>query len=179
MGRGSSIFLSELEIFPFPVVEKADFAVTFTGTEALRGRMQALSALLNGKHCIVLATAVEAAQKLPVPSALLRHKIDIHVGDILEREPFLAQLIAYGYERVDQVERCGHFSVRGDIIDIFAVNEAHPYRIEFLMMKWMASDSSMRTISAQSCQPTVFPCFRSEWKMMMRPVCLPMRPRGF
>lgn len=124
-------FCPELEIFPFPVVEKADFAVTFTGTEALRGRMQALSALLNGKHCIVLATAVEAAQKLPVPSALLRHKIDIHVGDILEREPFLAQLIAYGYERVDQVERCGHFSVRGDIIDIFAVNEAHPYRIEF------------------------------------------------
>lgn len=124
-------FSPDLEILPFPVVEKADFAVTFTGTEALRGRMQALSALLGGKRCVVLATAVEAAQRLPQPSALRQKKLELHIGDVLEREPFLAQLVAYGYERVDQVERCGHFAVRGDIIDIFAINEAHPYRLEF------------------------------------------------
>lgn len=126
-----AFFAPGVEILPFPVVEKADFAVTFSGTETLRSRMQALAALAGGKPAVVLATAVEAAQKLPAPALLLRKRKDIRVGDVLEREPFLAELVDYGYERVDQVERCGHFAVRGDIIDIFAVNEAHPFRLEF------------------------------------------------
>ena len=46
-------FSPDAEILYFPIVEKADFAVTFTGTEALRGRMQALSALMNGRPVIV------------------------------------------------------------------------------------------------------------------------------
>ena len=51
-----------------------------------------------------------------------------------------------GYERVDQVERCGHFSVRGDIIDIFPINKEHPLRIEFFDdeidgMRWFNEDT--------------------------------------
>lgn len=124
-------FAPDVEIFSFPVVEKADFAVTFTGTEALRGRMQALSALLNGKPVIILASAVESAQKIPSPGELLKRKKDIHIGDIVDREAFLALLAEYGYERTDQVERSGHFAVRGDIIDVYGINEEHPVRIEF------------------------------------------------
>ena len=52
-------------------------------------------------------------------------------GKTLNRDQMLTWLTAGGYERTDQVERCGHFAVRGDIIDIFAVNEEHPLRIEF------------------------------------------------
>lgn len=63
----------------------------------------------------------------------------IHMGEVIEREILVGQLIKLGYERVDQVERCGHFSVRGDIVDIFAINESHPFRVEFLMMKWTES----------------------------------------
>ena len=32
---------------------------------------------------------------------------------------------------VDQVEQRGHFSVRGDIFDIFPVNSDDPIRMEF------------------------------------------------
>ena len=124
-------FLPETEILTFPIVEKADFAVTFTGTEALRGRMRALSAICNGRPSVILATAVEAAQFLPEPSEIMKKKIDLHTGDVVDREELLARLAEYGYERVDQVERSGHFSVRGDIVDVFAINEEHPYRIEF------------------------------------------------
>lgn len=124
-------FSPNTEILSFPVVENADFAVTFTGTEALRGRMRALSALLEGKAVVVLATASEAAQLLPAPEKLLAEKLSVRLGDVLERENLLAQLTERGYERVDQVERCGHFAVRGDIIDIFPINEFHPYRVEF------------------------------------------------
>lgn len=131
LGRGYAVFSPNTEILSFPVVENADFAVTFTGTEALRGRMRALSALLEGKAVVVLATASEAAQLLPAPEKLLAEKLSVRLGDVLERENLLAQLTERGYERVDQVERCGHFAVRGDIIDIFPINEFHPYRVEF------------------------------------------------
>lgn len=63
----------------------------------------------------------------------------IHMGEVIEREILVGKLIKLGYERVDQVERCGHFSVRGDIVDIFAINESHPFRANFLMMKWTES----------------------------------------
>lgn len=66
------------------------------------------------------------------------------MGEVIDRETLLGQLIKLGYERVDQVERCGHFSVRGDIVDIFAINESHPFRVEFLMTKWTESVSLMK-----------------------------------
>ncbi len=124
-------FSPDAEILYFPIVEKADFAVTFTGTEALRGRMQALSALLNGRPVIVLATAVEAAQKITSPGELGKRKKDFHPEDVYDREELLNLLVEYGYERTDRVERSGHFAVRGDIVDIYGINEAHPVRIEF------------------------------------------------
>jgi transcription-repair coupling factor (superfamily II helicase) len=124
-------FLPDLDILSFPVVERADFAVTFSSKERLCDRMSALSALMEGRRSVILATAVEAAQKLPSPKALASKTIILHTGDVIERDPFLETLVSMGYERVDQVERAGHFSVRGDIIDIFTINEEHPVRIEF------------------------------------------------
>lgn len=126
-----SFFAPAAEVLSFPVVEEADFAVTFTGTEALRGRMRALAALTEGRQAVILATAVEAAQKLPSPALLSAGKKELRIGDTIPREELLAELVRAGYERVDQVERCGHFAVRGDIVDIFSINEEHPCRIEF------------------------------------------------
>ena len=47
----------------------------------------------------------------------------IHMGEVIEREILVGKLIKLGYERVDQVERCGHFSVRGDIVDILPLTK--------------------------------------------------------
>ena len=49
----------------------------------------------------------------------------------IDRDELLQHLVDAGYERVDLVERRGHFSVRGDIVDIYAVNEPQPLRLEF------------------------------------------------
>ncbi len=155
-------FSLQIEVLHFPFAEKADFSVTFTSTEALRGQMQALAALLGPKPVLVLATAVEAAQRIPAPEDLLALKVDIHVGDTWDREALLSQLTDYGYERVDQVERCGHFAVRGDIVDIFAIHETHPYRLEF----WgdevdgirQFNEDDQRSISEETSF-TVFPVY--------------------
>ena len=139
-------FMPERKCIVFPVIEKADASVNFSSTERLRDRMRALSAVSTGEPVVILATSVEAAQKLPEQKTLLSQCITLTKEDCIEREDFLARLTSMGYEWVDQVERCGHFSVRGDIIDIFPINKEHPLRIEFFDdeidgMRWFNEDT--------------------------------------
>ncbi len=53
-------------------------------------------------------------------------------------------LVDLGYERVDQVEDPGEFSVRGGILDLFPSTEADPVRVEF----WGDEVESLRAFSA-------------------------------
>lgn len=124
-------FLPETEIMMFPTVEEADFHVTFSGRERLRARMHTLAALWQKKDVIVIATAVEAAQFIMEESVVTEAALSFVVNEEIDRERLLMDLTKNGYERVGQVERCGHFSVRGDIVDIFPINEEHPVRMEF------------------------------------------------
>ncbi len=124
-------FAPETAITTLPLVDIAGFDVTFGSMERIRYRMHTLSELMNGNHVFVLATGVEASQLLPSCRKLKESAFHVHNDDVIRRETILAWLTENGYERTDQVERCGHFSVRGDIIDVFAVNEEHPVRIEF------------------------------------------------
>ena len=124
-------FAPDLRLYYFPLVEETGFNVTFSGTERLRDRMKGLAGLLDGRRAAVIATVVEAAQKIISPSGILENLMTIHMDEVIEREILVGKLIKLGYERVDQVERCGHFSVRGDIVDIFVINESHPFRVEF------------------------------------------------
>lgn len=126
-----AFFAPDWEILSFPVVEEANIEVTFSSTERLRERMRTLGALLSKRPVVVIATSVEAAQKIVSPSALESHGLTIRMEEEIDRDTLLEKLVSMGYERVDQVERCGHFSVRGDIVDVFPINEEHPVRMEF------------------------------------------------
>ncbi|MGN0953750.1 MAG: transcription-repair coupling factor, partial [Dialister sp.] len=126
-----AFFAPDWEIHPFPLVEEAGFQVTFAGTERLRDRMQSLRLLMGKGKTVILASSVEAAQKIVSPLKLSDHALTFSMGQEVEREELLEKLVSAGYERVGQVERCGHFAVRGDIVDIFPVSEDHPVRMEF------------------------------------------------
>ena len=53
------------------------------------------------------------------------------VGKEIEQEEILTALVNMGYERTDQVETLGQFSLRGDILDIFPINTQEPLRVEW------------------------------------------------
>ncbi len=48
-----------------------------------------------------------------------------------EQTDAIKELIKLGYQRVDTVVSQGTFAVRGDILDVFAINASNPYRIDF------------------------------------------------
>lgn len=153
-------FVPDARIFSFPVVEEAGFEGTFSSTERLRERMRSLSAMVNGEKSIIIAAAVEAAQKISAPSSIKDHLYKFELGSEIERREVLEVLQDLGYERVDQVERSGHFSVRGDIVDIYPINEIHPVRIEFfgdeidsIRLFDVDSQRSIETLESQSVFP--------------------------
>ncbi len=157
-----AFFMPDVTVLSFPVVEEADVEVTFSSTERLRERMRTLGALLSEKPVVVIATSVEAAQKIVTPDALGASAFSFHMGDELEREELLEKLVSLHYERVDQVERCGHFAVRGDILDVFPINEEHPVRIEFFGDEIdsirLFDEDTQRSISEKQ-EETILPLF--------------------
>ncbi len=122
---------SEIPVLPFPAQETQDFTVAAHNPEADIARMKALAALQGAAPAIVLATMDATAYPVPAPEALQAATTVLQVGMAVDREALLTTWIERGYERVEQVERPGHFAVRGEIVDIYPVQSEMPLRIEF------------------------------------------------
>ena len=92
-------------------------------------RIAALDALLGSEPAVVVASAAALAEKVPDPE-LRPHGFEIEKGGLLDLDEVAAQLVACGYERVDQVEERGQFAVRGDILDVYPATEERAVRCE-------------------------------------------------
>ena len=78
---------------------------------------------------VVVAGAVALAEKVPDPE-LRPHGFTIEKGGLLDLDEAAAQLVACGYERVEQVEERGQFALRGDIVDVYPATEERAVRCE-------------------------------------------------
>jgi transcription-repair coupling factor (superfamily II helicase) len=93
-------------------------------------RLNVLSRMLSGECDVVVAT-LDAAAQYTIPSEVLRSvsrtlKPDVEI-DLVD---FERSLVLLGYERCDNVEGSGQFSIRGGIIDLFMPDSEAPVRIE-------------------------------------------------
>ncbi|MGM9540529.1 transcription-repair coupling factor [Anaerovibrio sp.] len=123
--------LPETEILELPVLDMVEFNAAAKGLHRLARRMEVLGRLLKGERLVVLATVEAAMQKGIGPAAYRELSLVLERGMLIGREKLLQQLVKLGYERSDQVEMAGDFSVRGGIVDVFPLNSPHPCRIEF------------------------------------------------
>lgn len=126
-----AFFAPALQVLDFPFVDNALFTTTAQSLDRTARQMEALGRLRESEPLVVIAAPEEAAQYVVAPAQIDGAAIDLAVQSEYERDTLLEHLVAAGYERTDMVERRGHFSVRGDIVDIFAVNEPQPLRLEF------------------------------------------------
>ncbi|WP_127069336.1 MULTISPECIES: transcription-repair coupling factor [unclassified Veillonella] len=129
--RDIQCLLPEVQVLSYPIVDRALSQWTAKSLDTQAKRMEALGNLALGKPVIVLATVEEASQFVGAPSSVLDHMITLQVEQDIDQQYLLEKLVQIGYERVDQVEYRGHFSVRGDIVDIFPIQSESPYRFEF------------------------------------------------
>jgi transcription-repair coupling factor (superfamily II helicase) len=57
--------------------------------------------------------------------------VSLSVGDEVELDRLVRDLVEAGYARVEMVERRGEFAQRGGLVDVFPPTEEHPLRVEF------------------------------------------------
>ncbi|MBP2653220.1 MAG: transcription-repair coupling factor [Firmicutes bacterium] len=122
--------LPETVIIELPAQDIITFSVAAKSVELAAIRMDVLSRLVRGEKVIILMGAEAVSQKVLPKQNFINNRLTLVNAQQIAREQLLASLVRFGYERVDQVESRGQFSVRGGIIDIFAVNRTLPLRLE-------------------------------------------------
>ncbi len=89
-----------------------------------RLRLRAVSALLSGRKDVVVVSSVSCIYGMGSPVALHENVIEVHKGQIIERNTLLRKLVAALYIRNDLELKRGCFRVKGDTVDIaMAYNE--------------------------------------------------------
>ncbi len=95
-------------------------------------RIAALDALLGdspGAAPVVVASAVALSEKVPDP-ALRPQGFTLRTGELMDLEESARDLVAAGYERVEQVEDRGQFAIRGGLLDLFPATEDRAVRVD-------------------------------------------------
>lgn len=123
--------LPDADIQILPELAMTHVQAAASSIERSARRMDVLGRLVRGEPVIVLAEPAAAVQKGMSPQEFMRLSFTIKIGDQLQREDLLERLVQLGYESEPEVERVGQFSVRGGIVDVFAINAQAPVRIEF------------------------------------------------
>jgi transcription-repair coupling factor (superfamily II helicase) len=78
---------------------------------------------------VVVVSAVALSEKVPDP-ALRPHSFTLRVGELLDLDECAGELVAAGYERVEQVEERGQFALRGGLLDVFPATEERAVRVD-------------------------------------------------
>ncbi len=117
------LFEKEAEIFPFQNISMYESVSSnkYDYSEQVR--------ILRKKPDLVIAPIKTLLEKFPEEEFYKKNSVKIKIGDELKPQEFAEKLIELGYKRATMVTDIQEFSVRGDIIDVFSLNE-YPVRIE-------------------------------------------------
>ena len=94
-------------------------------------RLNTLEEIKNNKKSIIVTNLMGYLRFLPNVKESSKLNISIKKGDSINREELLERLNQFGYTRDSLVSSTGEYAVRGYIIDIFPIENAHPIRLEF------------------------------------------------
>lgn len=130
----------------YPAKDLIFFQADIHGNQLTKERIKVFRRMAEG----VPLTVVTTFDALMAPQVSLeewrKHVISIDRQSSVEEHELAATLSGLGYERCDQVEEPGQFSIRGGIVDIFDLTEENPYRIEL----WGDEVESIRSFDVLS-----------------------------
>ena len=130
----------------YPAKDLIFFQADIHGNQLTKERIKVFRRMAEG----VPLTVITTFDALMAPQVSLeewrKHVISIDRQSSVEEHELAGVLAGLGYERCDQVEEPGQFSIRGGIVDIFDLTEENPYRIEL----WGDEVESIRSFDVLS-----------------------------
>jgi transcription-repair coupling factor (superfamily II helicase) len=121
-GSESIAFFPNNELFPHEEAYEP---------EVTAQRVETMGRILHERKLIVVTSWEALQRKLISPAKFLEFTVLIRLGMEIPLTDLVERLVRMGYERVDQVQSIGQFSQRGDIIDIYPLDQENPVRLEF------------------------------------------------
>jgi len=120
------------EVELFPAWETLPFERVSPALETMGRRRRVMWRLREGGDAapaVVVAPVRALVQRLG-PHVEDIEPVRLRVGDAVDRDELVAQLVGMGYRREYQVEGRGEVAVRGSIVDVFPATAEHPVRID-------------------------------------------------
>ena len=96
-----------------------------------RLRLRAVSALMSGRKDVIVVSSVSCIYGMGSPVSLNENVIEIHRGQILDRNALLRKLVGALYVRNDVELKRGNFRVKGDTVDVAMAYSEAILRITF------------------------------------------------
>jgi transcription-repair coupling factor (superfamily II helicase) len=123
-------------------------------------RIAALDALLeppaddDAQAPVIVVSAVALSEKVP-ERALRPHGFVLRTGELMDLDETALELVASGYERVDQVDDRGQFAIRGGLLDLFPATEDRAVRVDLFgdeieSLRWF-STFTQRSLGEAEC----------------------------
>jgi transcription-repair coupling factor (superfamily II helicase) len=104
----------------------------FSSKDRRQTRIDSLNFLINKKQPGILVANFAASKIfLPNPKIYKEASLNLQVQEEVQLDNLVKKLLSTGYKKVSRVLSQGEFSLRGDILDVFEINNELPFRLEF------------------------------------------------
>ena len=113
----------------FPMDDFLSSMIVASSPELKYKRLETLDKLKSNNKYIIVTNLMGYLKFLP--SKNVDNSIVINKGEEIKRDNLVNSLVNLGYHIDSLVTASGEISVRGFIVDIYPIDEAHPIRIEF------------------------------------------------
>ncbi len=123
--------LGKDSVLLFPADELIRAQTLAQSKEMVAQRLYVLNEIVKGKGKIIIANLASATRFLPDPVIFSNKTLEFKKGEIYNLEDIKKSLVKNGYTRVSKVDQSLQYALRGDILDIYSVNNEYPVRIEF------------------------------------------------
>lgn len=118
------------KVIYFPKKELVTYDYIAGSHDLLHERIDNLNKIFRGEANIIVVGIECLMQNMIAKDTLYQNIISLKTGEEVELEILKEKLVHLGYERYEQIEGRGQFSLRGGIVDI-AVSKEYGIRIEF------------------------------------------------
>ncbi len=130
----------------YPAKDLLFYQADLRGKYLIKQRMEVFQAMLEQQDMTIVTTFDGFMDALIPMTELKKRMISFKVGDTVDFEQLIQDIVLLGYDREERIEGPGQFAVRGGIMDIYPLTEEVPIRIEL----WGDEVDSIRTFDVDS-----------------------------
>jgi len=126
--------INDKSVLYYPPIEHLPYSSINKSKEIEFSQLTVLSKLVKkekNQHNIVISTERSLQPHLINKNLLIENKLDLQKGDQIEIQELANKLTLLGYTKDNVTSTEGFWSRRGEIIDIYPVNNEFPIRLEF------------------------------------------------